>query len=284
MFDAPSTHPSNTGMSLTSFPSELLAEITEHALQPNFYFMTLLSVNDDQCQAHCTILHTHIFSTAHAHWQIHSNQQPPPIALTCRALYAEWVRLKRKDGVGHRFACGHWARVNPPRDIFVLRIDPVDQRRIQKMGYACFWKTLRVGFYSPYHDDRSRIRHVALEPLYFPGGGSNFEIRHLLAFDVFPALETVHILIRDVPATRATPPLKVQNLELSPFPDTLDAVVPGGGHKRAADLEIDARKPRIPCSAWWGKGREHPAVSVQVHLMKSASVMRDHVTMPPRMR
>lgn len=274
MSDAPSTNPPYTGMSLSKFPLELLADIVEPSVQPNFYFMSLIAVDAEDCQADCPTIPTPFPFTDHAHWQIDAHQPPPPpIALTCRILYAEWVRQKRKGEVLHKFACGLRAHVNLDRDIFILRIDGVDRPHIRSMGYTVFWRTMRLGIHSLSQHDRSLVRNVALEPLYFKAGGSNFEIRHLI--EIFPAMETLHLNILDVPAAKALPPHTLHVLELTPFPDTLDAGVPGGRHKRVADLEIDARKPRrLSAALWWDAGREHPAIGVQVHLNEADRQIR----------
>lgn len=291
MSDAPSTNPPYTGMSLSSLPLELLAYIVEHSVQPNFYFMSLDAVDANDCQADCPDVPASFPFTDHAHWQTYTHQPPPPpIALTCRKLYAEWARQKRKGEVLHKFACGLRAHVNPDRDIFILGIDGVDwPHHIRSTGYTAFWRTVRLGIYSLSQHDRSLVRNVALEPVYFPAGGSNFEIRHLV--EIFPAMETLHLDILDVPAAKALgpPPHTPHVLELSPFPDTLDAGagVPGGRHKRVADLEIDAQKPRrLGAAMWWDAGREHPEIGVQVHLMKptvkSTYLVRSHVIMVVR--
>lgn len=275
-------------MSLLSLPLELLAYIVEPSVQPNFYFMSLTDVDASTCQADCPDIRGSFPSTDHAHWLIDAHQPPPPpIALTCRKLYAEWVRQKRKGEVPHNFACGLRAHVNPDRDIFIFRIDRVDWPHIRSMGYTLFWRKMRLGIHRLSQHDRSLVRNVAVEPLYFKAGGSNFEIRHLVEF--FPAMETLHLDILDVPAAKAfkaLPPDTPHILELSPFPDTRDAGagVLGGRHKRVADLEIDARKPRrVSAAMWWDEGREHPAIGVQVRLMtptvKSTSLVRTHVTM-----
>lgn len=95
MSDAPSTNPPYTGMSLSSLRLELLAYIVEHSVQPNFYFMSLDAVDANNCQADCPDVPASFPFTDHAHWQTYTHQPPPPpIALTCRKLYAEWARQK----------------------------------------------------------------------------------------------------------------------------------------------------------------------------------------------
>ncbi|KAK1829813.1 hypothetical protein QBC39DRAFT_373342 [Podospora conica] len=278
----------DTRIRLTDLPSELLAEIVELALEPNYIFMT----NSADTEAYKIYIDALSTSQRRSRNPLAvgtfflSKPKAPPMALTCRTLYAECVRLQRNKPFW-TFACGYRARVDFDRDIFVVNTTVRDRVDAFKLfhGSRHFWETPAR---HPKIEDRRMIRHMAVVPttLYcgafiaalskFVGLYENLETLHL----VYPYVPTKawvtwgptvrkSLLVRksprtkgDKPDTRNAPAFKIQALELTPFPRVVESI-------RNSPLEIarDVQKATLTYKVQRGTPPRESTLVVRSQMM-----------------